>query len=340
MRKELFAGLVVALGIFAPPKARAQDEHARADALYRQGAAAAQRGEHDRAYAAFAESYRLWPRGATLGNVGWAEVELGHLLEGFGHLKQAARAQDLDDHRRAVIQQNIDEVYAQIGHLAIDADPGAKVTVDGIVVAGLAPFVEPIDVLPGRRAIEATLATRTTRAVGDAAAGTVVRVDLRAAPAEQDATASSPTPSAEMLASEPLLIRRREGQADLKSPSWWSFPHVLGVGLGAVALAGAGTALSFAIASQAAGDDARNLRASIGPNACAGSASAQCANLKDRVNAVHTDDSIAQTSLVVGGVAAVGAAIAFVVGAQHNAARTPTIGWTVGPASAAVWGRF
>jgi len=340
MRKEFFAGLVVAVGILAPPKARAQDEHARADALYRQGAAAAQRGEHDRAYAAFAESYRLWPRGATLGNVGWAEVELGHLLEGFGHLKQAARAQDLDDHRRAVIQGNIDEVYAQIGHLAIDADPGAKVTVDGIAVEGLAPFVEPIDVLPGRRAIEATLATRTTRAVADATAGTVVWVDLRAAPAVQDATAS-PTPSAEMLASEPLLIQRREGQADLKSPSWWSFPHALGVGLGGVALAGTGTALMFAMASQAAGDDAHNLRASIGPDACAsGSASAECANLKDRVNAVHTDDSIAEVSLVVGGVAAVGAAIAFVVGAQHDAAHTPTIGWTVGPASGAVWGRF
>jgi hypothetical protein len=168
----------------------------------------------------------------------------------------------------------------------------------------------------------------------------VVRVDLRAASAEQDATAS-PTPSAEMLATEPLLMQRREGQADLKSPSWWSFPHALGVGLSAVALAGAGTALSFAIASQSAGDDARNLRASIGPNACAsGSASAECANLKDRVNAVHTDDPIAQASLVVGAGAAVGAAIAFVVGAQHDAAHAPTIGWTVGPASGAVWGRF
>ncbi len=338
MRIGISTALLISIAMLPARGAWADDGHERANALYRQGAAAALRGNHGEAYTDFAESYRLWPRGATLGNIGWAEVELGRVLEGLRHLKEAAQAPDLDDARRAVIQKNIEEVSSSIGHLAIQADEGAHVAIDGVTAAGTAPFAEPVDVLPGQRIIEVSMGTRTRRAAVDASAGKVVTADLRMESAALGAPFAAPVaPRAPIL--PPLAVPRDGPQGDRQaSTTWWSLPRTLGVGLAATALVGVGAGVSFEAASQAAADSASRMRAGLGPGACtSGSASGACGALRDKLNAVHDDESVAHVAFVVGGAAAVGAAIALVVGGtRRDAAQASGVRWTLGPAAADV----
>jgi hypothetical protein len=337
MRIGISAALLIGIAMLAARGARADDGHERANALYRQGAAAALRGNHGEAYADFAESYRLWPRGATLGNIGWAEVELGQVLEGLRHLKEAAHAPDLDSTRRAVIEKNIEEISARTSHLAIQADEGAHVAIDGVPAAGTAPFEKPIDVLPGRRTIEVSLGTRTRRAAVEASAGTVVTADLRMAAAPPDAPLA--VPDGARAPSLPPLAGPADGpHGDRHAPaSWWSLPRTLGVGLAATALVGLGAGASFEAASQASAEGASRLRAGLGPGACtSGAANGACGTLRDKLNAVHADESVAHVAFVVGGAAAVGAAIALVVGTRRDAAQTSGLRWTLGPAAADV----
>ena len=69
-----------------------------------------------------------------------------------------------------------------------------------------------------------------------------------------------------------------------------------------------------------------------------GSGAGLCASLRDKLDTVHTDDSIAHVGLVVGGAALVGAAIAILVGV-HDQTRTG-LQWTVGPGACGVRGTF
>jgi hypothetical protein len=98
-------------------------------------------------------------------------MHLGKMVEALRHLRVALRSPGWTAEQRSVVQQNFDDAYRATGHLAVRTVEGAKVAVDGVVVEGAAPFDGPLDVLPGKRRVEARLATEVAHSEVDALPG-------------------------------------------------------------------------------------------------------------------------------------------------------------------------
>lgn len=282
-------------------------------------------GQYERARGLFEESYRAVPRGSTLRNWGLAEMKLGRLVDGFKHLRDACRAPDLTDKRLEIARQDLEDAYAVTGHVAIKTTDGALASVDDVRVDGAAPFADPIDVMPGKRWIEARIGDRVAREQVDALAGSLVEVNV-ALPETTAVAAILPPAFAPPLAASAAPT---ESPSDRESAptTWWTTSHRLTIGLGATAVVATGVGIAFHIGAENAASDAGAMRSDLPRGACAPASTPQaCAQLRDKLGAVHRDDTVAKVSWVVGGAAAAGAVIAFLAGPQGHI-RTGSIEW-------------
>jgi hypothetical protein len=241
--------------------------------------------------------------------LGEVEVELGRTVEGLHHLKESLAKMDPTDARRAIIQRNADEAYAKTAHVAIRTKAGATVSVDGAAAPGVAPFPEPIDVLPGKRVLEARLEDRTARQEIEAPPGSVIDVELAVPESVAPPAAQAALPIA------PLAVAPA-AQRPASSPSWWTVPRMVGVALGAGAAAGLGLGIYFHTAAVNAMDDGNAIRANPAlRDACSSSSSlASCASLRSKVDSTHQDNTAAKVTWAIAGAAAAGSVVAFVVG--------------------------
>ncbi|MGH7434853.1 MAG: hypothetical protein ACRENE_04195, partial [Polyangiaceae bacterium] len=313
------------------------DEQKRSAEFFKAGLAAGKAADYAQAEAAFRASYALRLSASTLRNWALAEMKLGKMVEALAHLRLAAGWSGWTAEQRRIVQENLDDAYAATGHLAIKTMDGAHIAIDGVLLEAAAPLDTVVDVAAGMRNVDAGLGPRTARAEVDAQAGKVVDVTIPL-PAE----APQPAPVRSALVSEPMPARADVSSARDAS-TWWTAPHAVAVGLGATAALGAGLGVYFEAASHAASSDASTLRASIGPGACAGAAApGQCGTLRDKIAAVHQDETLADLSFAVGGAAAVGAAVVLTVLAPKAALRTGTVRWApaVAPGAAGVAGSF
>jgi hypothetical protein len=312
----------------------------RSVALFKEGVTAGKAGDFARAEAAFRTSYSLRPSGSTLRNWALTEMRLGKMVEALGHLKVALTAPELTAEQRSIVQQNFDDAYGATGHVAVRTAEGARVAVDGVVVEGSTPLDAPLDVLPGRRRVEARLGTEVARAEVDARPGQVVHVDLPvAAPPEP------PEPSSALSAS-PSATRGPAGAPPAGEPSrattWWTAPHVGAVGLAAGGAAGLGLGLYFDSRSNGAASEASSLRSALAGACLAPAAAPECAALRDKIAQVHTDETIADVAFAAGATAAVGAAVVLALGGRSAVVRTGSVRWTpkIAPGAAGVAGSF
>lgn len=99
-RENLVAYVVIAV-LLAPAAALAGDP-ALAEALFREGRAALQRGDAREAAAKLEESQRLDPAPGTLLNLALAEEKLGRLADAWEHARAAGDQLDASDPRRAI----------------------------------------------------------------------------------------------------------------------------------------------------------------------------------------------------------------------------------------------
>jgi hypothetical protein len=317
--------------------ATADDAETRAHALFLEGVAAGQHSEYEHARAAFEESFRLFPRGSTLGNLGLFEVKTGRVLEGIKHLKEALGYPDVDARRRATMEDNLRDAHALVGHLAIDADESAQLTLDGATLGTAASLKDPVDVMPGHHVIEASVGPRSARKDVDANAGTTVQVDMRQASAEKHGL----EPSGARPAFESMPPPRAAFAASPARESWWTPPHAVAVALSAATVAGLGLGIYFEATNQAAGQDVSRLRAAMGGLCTPQGAGPQCGQLRDKIDSGRQDAAAGEVAYAIAGAAAVGAAIAWFVSEQsHPTSRGMRLAPSIGLGNIEIGGQF
>jgi hypothetical protein len=268
-------------------------------------------------------------------------MHLGKMVEALGHLKVALTAPGWTAEQRNIVQQNFDDAYRATGHLAVRTTEGARVSIDGVLVEGAAPFDGPLDVLSGSRRVEARLAAEIAHAEVDALPGQVVQVDLPVAAANPQTRGSSSALDARTSANRELVGAHAPGEPS-RTTTWWTASHAGALGLAAAGAVGLGLGLYFDARSNGAASDAGSLRSALAGQ-CVGPAVAPgCAVLHDKIAEVHTDETIADVALAAGATAAVGAAVVLVLTGPSAMVRTGSVQWTpkIAPGAAGVAGSF
>jgi hypothetical protein len=330
-------GWLVAL-LLLSRSATADDAETRAHALFLEGVAAGQHSEYEHARAAFEESFRLFPRGSTLGNLGLFEVKTGRVLEGIKHLKEALGYPDVDARRRATMEDNLRDADAMVGRLAIDADATAQLTLDGADLGTAASLKDPVEVMPGHHVVEASVGQRSARKDVDANAGTTVQVDIRV---EASAEKHGLEPPTARSTPESMPPPRAALAAPPGGESWWTPSHTVAVALSAATVAGLGLGIYFEAANQAAGQDVSRLRAAMGGLCTPQGAGPQCGQLRDKIDSGRQDATAGEVAYAITGAAAIGAAIAWFVSEQsHPTSRGMALAPSIGLGNIEIRGQF
>jgi hypothetical protein len=174
--KHVLAPTILALSVLmaVPTAANAQPrDAAAADALFRAGRAAADRGDFATARTKFSQSQRLDPAPGTLFNIADCEEKLGLVASAWEHFVTATQQLPPGDDRIAWARRRIEALGRRVPHLKVTlspaAPPDAKVTRDGIEVRaatlGTAVSVDPgthelVLVAPGHERVTTSVTLR------------------------------------------------------------------------------------------------------------------------------------------------------------------------------------
>lgn len=256
-----------------------------ADLRFNEGLDLADKGRDEEARVKFAQAYALGASPSALFNLARTEQLSGHALEALRHWKEYARLPPSPKVTPAHLErakQAIAELSKKVGHIAIEAPPSTRITVDG-VLAGETPLAEPLDVSPGRHAVQA----RDHRVEVEAHAGETLTIRLLQ------------TPMA------PSAARPDE--------SFWTTRNTAGVVLGGLALGAAAIGVGFVVGSNSADDNATRIRATL-PDAapCSGASSGACNDLAQALSARDSDARLARVFFVGAGAFALGSLATFV----------------------------
>jgi hypothetical protein len=329
-RRRLSAGLVV-LGVMGCRPAWGADTEAEAHArlLFDRGSQLYKQHDYDGARVLFQQAQMLAPRWTTLRNIASCELELGQPLDALRHLQAAML--DPRSSRSTNIKQDFDKAYAATGHLAVTANDGASISVDGTAASDTAPLKQPIDVVAGPHTLVAHLGERTQRAEVDAKPGVLVSVDLHfpaavapppllvGAPGEFAST-TAPPPPAPTPPSEPE-------RPSASSRSWWADGrNVAGIAVAGAAVATLATGVAFDLDGKSKGSTADS-SLSADPNLCANRSSSACTSYGSLLDAEHRDFVASRTLYAVGGVLAAAAAVVLLWPHQNADAKAATTAW-------------
>jgi hypothetical protein len=182
----------VVAAVAAPSVARAQPtDPAAADALFRKGREAAEKGDWATACPKFAESQRLDPAPGTLLNLADCEEHTGALASAYEHFKTALETMAPSDDRVPFAKQHIAALDRRVPHLTLNAAPGlpgdAKVTRDDVTL-GSASFGLALPMDPGTHTVVVSApghqrkSFTVTLKAGDAQALTLSVGDVEAKP--------------------------------------------------------------------------------------------------------------------------------------------------------------
>ena len=308
---RIVAALLVATTMMAMTSTALAAPPPEIDALHAQGLAAFKRQDYEGARVAFARSYELAPRTATLLNLALAELNSGRPLDAVRHMRIFIAASDAPkDKVEEARTKMLPRAEAQIGRLQVEAPIGARVFVDGADV-GMAPLPDPIDVMPGNHEIVVRLGSDSSSMRVPVAAGDVsrVRVALQtAAPSTFVAPRdSSVAPSAPQVA--PSIA---PPAAEQPSPTVWTPQRITILAFGTGAVVSTGIGIGFDVASKSDGRDADGYRAQVpGTSTCAPKAGqqlpSQCASLADAISSQTTHHNLAVGFYIGGAALAVGA---------------------------------
>lgn len=212
----------VALGILlgSPRSAHAGDA-ATADALFRAGREAMQRGDYADAVHRFAESQRVEPAPGTLLNLAVAEEKLGKLSAAWEHARSAAEQLPSADDRARVARDLFTSLDRRVPRLVLRSKglpAEAQVKLDGSELRG-ASFGLPIPVDPGIHRVTISAPGRLER---------ILTIDATEASTSEGVLDVGPA-----VADHGPTERATEGGSSLRTLGWVS----LGVA-GAALLAG------------------------------------------------------------------------------------------------------
>jgi len=295
--------LALALSAMAVP-ARAQDARARreAKARFKEGLALHDAGNDEQALIKFREAYTAYKSPAILFNIARAEQLTGHLLDAQ-HDYRACLADPSYASHAGEVNQRLDQLRGQLGHLRVQSPAGSSLVVDGQPVVD---WSAPIDVLPGSHTITATDGWQVTRTV-EAAAGKEVEVRIDAPPAS--AAASPPIPAPAAAAPSPAIAPPPSVPPNVapEEPHASTARTVVVGALGVVALGALGTAIYLGAHSSSEADKAHSLNTQRGSTPCPAAGSSLCSSLSDAVDAQNRDAVASDVLYAVAGAAAIGA---------------------------------
>jgi hypothetical protein len=308
MRRARRFGILVGCAIaaaVAPARATDAASAARAEKLFYEGLDALSRHDYDHARENFEASVALVPRGSALRNLATVDWALGRHVEALKHSRAALQTPDLAADMRERARRDVDAAYAATGHIAVNTDPGATVTVDGVRMELTAPLIEPVDVEPGVRGVQARLGDRIGYSDVEAKPGVVVSANVFVSP--QAVQPSSSATGSTATASGPERERPRE--AVLTSASFWNTRRVVGAAAASAGAVSLGVGVFFFAGALSQENRVSSAAAGLGPSSCSGpSPSAACATLSDAMSAQRTDAVASRVLLTVGAVGAVAGA--------------------------------
>jgi hypothetical protein len=130
------APLLAVLTLLLAGVARAEPGESPAEALFREGRAAADAGDQRTACQRFAESDRLEPAVGTWLNLGLCSEKLAELLAARAYLERALQALPPDDPRRAIAEQSARDVERRLAFVTLvpsaSAPEGTNATLAGV----------------------------------------------------------------------------------------------------------------------------------------------------------------------------------------------------------------
>lgn len=286
--RALLAVLLVAGASSAQaPKLSGSEVDGRA--RFEEGVKLAQGGDHERARLKFVQAWALLKYSSVLFNLARAEQLSGHTVDALRHYRQFSKSTDpkITPAQREMADTNVAELSKSVGQIAIEAPPGAGVTVDGERIDG--ELTEPIPVTPGAHVVEATQDGKTKHVSVDCTAGTTARASL-----VEQAPVAAPTPVA------PASVVASSAPTDEREQRSLVLPTALAV----AGLAGIGVGVGFSLASHSAKTDAENLGK---PFVCVDRSTPACTSYVDAHDRVHSDATIAWVGYIAGGVLLAGA---------------------------------
>jgi hypothetical protein len=333
MRNSIFSfGLGLALtlsvaGVSVASNARADDaadSSAEARKRYADGIAAFEHKDYGRAVEDFAFVYRTTGQTKHLWNLALAEYEAHRTYDALLHLREYVAKPDFNAKNEARAHALIAELSPRVAHVTIVAPDGGEVTMDGRTL-GVAPLKSPVDVDPSREHVIVVRrgqaeARRSVPAPGPqdvsielslpAAAPPPAPAPVAVAPAATGNSAGSPAAAPDAPKTEPAAPPASADRADSgthgssgAARTWLT----VGLGVGAVALAGAG--LYMGIQSSNDSDDAARIRSTLPANGCP--ASPGCAALQSALSDQDSHHSTSTLLFAGAGVLAVGAVASF-----------------------------
>ena len=233
-----FIAAGLAFCAFAPPARAQSGDPAVADALFRKGREAAEKGDWATACPKFAESQRLDPAPGTLLNLADCEEHLGQLATSYEHFKTAVETMAPNDDRIPFAKQHMASVEKKVPHLTLNAGADfperARVMRDDVQL-GSASFGLALPVDPGTHAIVVSVPGHVDRkVVVTLKAGDAQTIALRPG----DAEASATTPVTAPTAATPAATDRTDHADAARAAS--DPRRAIGVAVGAVGLVGIG----------------------------------------------------------------------------------------------------
>jgi hypothetical protein len=254
---------------------------------------------------------------SILFNLARAEQLTGHLTEALQHYKLFVADRTVAGGDRETALEHIAELAALVGHIAIDATAGAELWIDDQRLPSKAPLGEPADVAAGTHTLRARLGDQTETVSVSCAPGQTVqaKIDIvpTGAPLLRVPTARENIANLQGTVQKPPKDERY-------TASGARVATLVALGVGAVALLGAGIGLEVASskASSAAAADVTQLQyGGISSSVCSDGMMAEsitaCSNLANELSA-HSAEASAATGLFVGaGVLAATFAVTWVV---------------------------
>ncbi len=285
---------------------------AMADARFKAGLAAYDKGNYEAARLEFLQAQAIYPRASILRNLALSELHTGRPLEALQHLRTFLADPGTSADKRALGERSLAEAYAQTGHLSITAPDGSHVKVDGKDV-GIAPLKDAVDVLVGLHGVDTDSAGAGSHQSVQTGAGKLTEVAflgpvVAAAPGAGAPAAAAPAAAPVAAPQEPAKSAYWNGRRTVGVVI--AGVGVVGMVIGGVFGAARGSEMSDASAALAAAHSA-NPSVSAG-GACINPPSAgvsSCTAVSSALSSYQTDASIEESLLIGGGLLVVVGAV-------------------------------
>jgi hypothetical protein len=281
-----------------------------ADARFKAGVAAYDKGNYEAARLEFLQAQAIYPRPSILRNLALSELHAGRPLDALQHLRTFLADPGTTADKKALAERTLSEAYAQTGHLSITAPEGAHVKVDGKEV-GVAPLKEAVDVLAGLHGVDvdAGESGSASHQSVQAGAGQLTEVAFVgaavAAPVATGVVVAPPAP-----APAPVVVAPAPEPA--KSERYWNGRRTVGVVIAGVGVVGIVVGAVFGAARGGETNDASAaaLKSQMGASvpvkgACVSPSTTgqvmACTSLSNALSSNGTDAHVEETMLIGGG---------------------------------------